>query len=88
MKRVLIALVLLGICLYFLFFRLGSYGLLETTDARYAEIGWEMFQSKDFIFLRAGRLFPSGRRRKPAGVSTLKLDGSEGKIRVSSLRSR
>ncbi|GEM_PF-261816 len=49
MKKVVIALALLGICSYFLFFRLGSYGLLETTDARYAEIGWEMFQGKDFI---------------------------------------
>ncbi|MDL1969440.1 MAG: glycosyltransferase family 39 protein [Candidatus Desulfofervidaceae bacterium] len=49
MKRLACVLALLVIASYFLFFRLGSYGLLETTDARYAEISWEMFQSRDFI---------------------------------------
>lgn len=36
-------------CMYFLFFRLGSYGFLETTDARYAEISYEMAKTGDFI---------------------------------------
>jgi len=49
MKKLAYALILLAIASYFLFFRLGSYGLLETTDARYAEISWEMFHSKDFL---------------------------------------
>jgi len=36
-------------CIYFLFFHLGSYGLFETTDARYAEISYEMTKTGDFI---------------------------------------
>lgn len=36
-------------CVYFLFFRLGSYGFFETTDARYAEISYEMAKTGDFI---------------------------------------
>ncbi len=49
MRKFISLIVLIGICGYFLFFHLGSYGLLETTDARYAEIGWEMFRSHNFI---------------------------------------
>ncbi len=35
--------------LFLLFFRLGSYGLIETSDARYAEISLEMADSGDYI---------------------------------------
>lgn len=29
---------------------LGSYGLVEPSDARYAEISFEMWQSEDWLF--------------------------------------
>ncbi|NOZ83631.1 MAG: glycosyltransferase family 39 protein [Epsilonproteobacteria bacterium] len=35
--------------LFLLFFRLGSYGLIETSDARYSEISLEMANSGDYI---------------------------------------
>ncbi len=35
--------------LFLLFFRLGSYGLIETSDARYSEISLEMVDSGDYI---------------------------------------
>lgn len=43
------ALLLLGLSAFLLFYRLGSYGLVETADARYAEIAWEMYQSGDWL---------------------------------------
>ncbi|CAD7770274.1 hypothetical protein BLFGPEAP_00333 [Candidatus Methanoperedenaceae archaeon GB50] len=49
MKKFCYGLLLFTIACYFLFFHLGSYGLLETTDARYAEIAWEMVKTHDFI---------------------------------------
>ena len=49
MKKFIYGLFLFTIACYFLFFHLGSYGLLETTDARYAEIAWEMIKTHDFI---------------------------------------
>ncbi|CAH1002566.1 Undecaprenyl phosphate-alpha-4-amino-4-deoxy-L-arabinose arabinosyl transferase [Neolewinella maritima] len=32
-----------------LFYRLGSWGVLETSEARYAEMSWEMYRSGDLI---------------------------------------
>ncbi len=32
-----------------LFYRLGSWGVLETSEARYAEMSWEMYRSGDFV---------------------------------------
>jgi 4-amino-4-deoxy-L-arabinose transferase len=32
-----------------LFFKLGSWGVIETSEARYAQISKEMYESKDFI---------------------------------------
>jgi len=49
MKKFCYGLLLFTIACYFLFFHLGSYGLLETTDARYAEIAWEMVKTHDFF---------------------------------------
>ena len=40
---------LLIICIYFLFFHLGSHGLFETTEARYAEISYEMAKTGNLI---------------------------------------
>ncbi len=37
---------------FILFFQLGSYGLVETSDARYAEIAREMFTSGDYLIPR------------------------------------
>ena len=41
--------VLLIICGLALLINVGSYGVVETSDARYAEIGREMFTSGDYI---------------------------------------
>jgi hypothetical protein len=37
---------------FLLFYRLGSWGVIETSEARYAEIAKEMFLSRDFIHPR------------------------------------
>ncbi|WP_215223589.1 ArnT family glycosyltransferase [Echinicola shivajiensis] len=42
-------LVILCLALFFLYFRLGSWGLMETSEARYAEIGKEMVETRDYI---------------------------------------
>ncbi|PSR09649.1 MAG: hypothetical protein DA408_15300 [Bacteroidetes bacterium] len=39
----------LGVFSLLLFYRLGSWGLLETSEARYAEMSWEMQQSGDVM---------------------------------------
>ncbi|MCW0484843.1 ArnT family glycosyltransferase [Gaoshiqia sediminis] len=39
----------LSICAFALFLNVGSYGVIETSDARYAEISREMFESGEFI---------------------------------------
>ncbi|MDH3709102.1 MAG: glycosyltransferase family 39 protein [Cyclobacteriaceae bacterium] len=41
--------VLILITAFFLFLRLGSWGVTETSEARYAEISWEMLLTKDPI---------------------------------------
>jgi len=43
------SILLLSLILFLLFFRLGSYGLIETSDARYSEISLEMADSGDYI---------------------------------------
>jgi 4-amino-4-deoxy-L-arabinose transferase-like glycosyltransferase len=40
---------LLALSAFVLFFRLGSYGLVETSDARYAEISSQMVRSGDYL---------------------------------------
>lgn len=40
---------LLGIAAVVLFFNLSYWGVTETSEARYAEISWEMYQSGDFL---------------------------------------
>ncbi|MFD1315405.1 glycosyltransferase family 39 protein [Namhaeicola litoreus] len=41
--------IFLLICSFFLFFQLGSFGVLESSDARYAEIAREMMQTDDYL---------------------------------------
>ncbi len=43
---------LLIVVAFALFFNLGGWGVTETSEARYAEISWEMFQSGDYLHPR------------------------------------
>ena len=42
-------LIILVVCSFVLFFKLGSYAVIESSEARYAEIGRAMFLSDDYI---------------------------------------
>lgn len=49
MKNNLSIKIILAICAIALFINVGSYGVIESSDARYAEIGREMFNSGDYL---------------------------------------
>ena len=58
-RKLLLLLAVLGLVL---FYRLGSWGVTETSEARYAEISWEMFRSGDYLH---PRLLGIGHYHKP-----------------------